>query len=94
MHSVESRCPLYRVVDKRLDMIEGVSKLKNSEKRQIVGAAGIPARSTASSRNLLSILLQCRRQECPRLLSLQKKAIRLNNQGKTMIDKDSFVPLL
>ena len=27
-------------------------------------------------------------------LSLQKKAIRLNNQGKTMIDKDSFVPLL
>ena len=63
MHSVESRCPLYRVVDKRLDMIEGVSKLKNSEKRQIVGAAGIPARSTASSRNLLRILLQCRRQE-------------------------------
>ena len=44
------------------------SKLKNSEKRQIVGAAGIPASSTASSRNLLSILLQCRRQECPRLL--------------------------
>ena len=39
------------------------SKLKNSEKRQIVGAAGIPARSTASSRNLLGILLQCRRQE-------------------------------
>ena len=33
--------------------LEGVSKLKNSEKRQIVGAAGIPARSTASSRNLL-----------------------------------------
>ncbi len=27
-------------------------------------------------------------------LSLQKKAIRLNNQGKTMIAKDSFVPLL
>ena len=42
---------------------EGVSKLKNSEKRQIVGAAGIPARSTASSSNLLSILLKCRRQE-------------------------------
>ena len=29
-----------------------------------------------------------------RTLSLQKKAIRLNNQGKTMIAKDSFVPLL
>ena len=41
---------------------------KDSKKRQIVGAAGIPARSTASSRNLLSFLLQCRRQECPRLL--------------------------
>ena len=27
-------------------------------------------------------------------LSLQKKAIRLNNRGKTMIAKDSFVPLL
>ena len=27
-------------------------------------------------------------------LSLQKKAIRLNNQGKTMIAKDGFVPLL
>ena len=40
-----------------------MSKLKNSEKRQIVGAAGIPAHSTASSRNLLSFLLQCRRQE-------------------------------
>ena len=29
-----------------------------------------------------------------RTLSLQKKAIRINNQGKTMIAKDSFVPLL
>ena len=27
-------------------------------------------------------------------LSLQKKAISLNDQGKTMIAKDSFVPLL
>ena len=30
---------------------------------QTVGGAGIPARTTASSRNLLSFLLQCRRQE-------------------------------
>ena len=49
---------------------EGVAKQKNSEKRQIVGAAGFLARSTASSRNLLSILLQCRGQESPRLLQL------------------------
>ena len=28
-----------------------------------VGGAGIPARTTASSRNLLSVLLQCRGQE-------------------------------
>ena len=48
--------------------IEVCGKAKNSEERQIVGAAGIPARSTASSRNLLNILQQCRRQECPRLL--------------------------
>ena len=38
------------------------------EVRLIVGAVGIPARGTASCFNLLSILLQCRRQECPRLL--------------------------
>ena len=35
-----------------------------------VGAAGIPARGTASSYSLMSFLLQCRRQECPRLLQL------------------------
>lgn len=39
----------------------------------------------------ISILSKLRRNTA---LSLQKKAIRLNNQGKTMIDKDSFVPLL
>ena len=42
--------------------------------------------------NLMSVdLLQMARMNT---LSLQKKAIRLNNQGKTMIAKDSFVPLL
>ena len=39
----------------------------------------------------ISILSKLRRNTA---LSLQKKAIRLNNQGKTMIAKDSFVPLL
>ena len=57
------------------------SKLKNSEKRQIVGAAGIPARSTASSRNLLSILLQCRRQECPQLLQFALSIIDFSSNS-------------
>lgn len=39
----------------------------------------------------ISILSKLRRNTA---LSLQKKAIRLNDQGKTMIAKDSFVPLL
>ena len=34
----------------------------------IVGGAGILACTTASCRNLLIILLQCRGQECPQLL--------------------------
>ena len=44
---------------------------------------------------LLVVLLLVVPTECTdHTLSLQKKAIRLNNQGKTMIAKDSFVPLL
>lgn len=58
-----------------------MSKLKNSEKRQIVGAAGIPARSTASSRNLLSILLQCHRQECLRLLQFALSIIAFSSNS-------------
>ena len=46
-------------------------------------------RNTPNSQNLL---LRCPPTDFT--LSLQKKAIRLNNQGKTMIAKDSFVPLL
>ena len=42
--------------------------------------------------------ISCGKKDCYNIpippLSLQKKAIRLNNQGKTMIAKDSFVPLL
>ena len=45
-----------------------IGEIINEQTVQTVGAAGIPARSTASSRNLLSILLQCRGQECPQLL--------------------------
>ena len=41
---------------------------KRKRKMLTVGAAGIPARGTASCCNLLSFLLQCRGQECPRLL--------------------------
>ena len=44
---------------------------------------------------LYVVLLYVVPTECTdHTLSLQKKAIRLNNQGKTMIAKDSFVPLL
>ena len=44
---------------------------------------------------LYVVLLSVVPTECTdHTLSLQKKAIRLNNQGKTMIAKDSFVPLL
>ena len=43
---------------------------------------------------LVSPLLVVPTERTDHTLSLQKKAIRLNNQGKTMIAKDSFVPLL
>ena len=65
----------------RLHSRNSVKTKKNSEKRQIVGAAGIPARSIASSRNLLSILLQCRRQECPRLLQFALSIIDFSSNS-------------
>gem|GEM_PF-3508926 len=46
---------------------------------QTVGGAGILARITASSRNLLSILLQCRGQECPQLLQFALSIMHISH---------------
>ncbi len=49
---------------------EGVSKLMKQEKRLIVGAAGIPARSIAAGYSANYGSLQWCGQECPHLLQL------------------------
>ena len=45
-----------------------------------VGGAGIPARTTASSRNLLSVLLQCRGQEL-KVSGVKRKANARTSYG-------------